>query len=451
MFWGAFLALASISCDKEDPPVILDPDPEPTGYVQYGEPFTEVPATSDIVMYEVNLRAFSASGDLAGVRNGLDHLQDLGVNLIWLMPIHPIGAVNSVNSPYSVQNYLEVSAEYGTLDDLRLLTDEAHARGMAVMMDWVANHTAWDNPWIQNKSWYTQDATGEIIHPAGTNWMDVADLNFDNSDMREAMIDAMKYWVLEANVDGYRCDYADGVPYNFWKQAIDTLHDIPGRELILLAEGSRLDHYTAGFDMTYAWNWYSSLKSVFNGQTATALYNTHQIEYNGIPAGKHKLRYSTNHDESAWDQTPMTLFNGEKGATAASIATIFLGGVPLIYTAQEVGRTATVPFFSNTIINWNDHPDMLKAYQDALNFYNSSAVARRGTNTNYSNIDIVCFQKELDGEKLLVLVNVRGDQVDFPLPVDLQGSSWTDAFSGDPVSLTDTLSLAGYEYVLLKQ
>jgi len=208
---------------------------------QYGSPFNEVPQTEDIILYEVNLRAFSTTGDLQGVIDKLDHLQSLHVNVIWLMPIHPIGTINSVNSPYSVRDYKAVSSEYGDLATLRALTDAAHARGMCVIMDWVANHTAWDHPWITNSEWYTRDANGSIIMPPGTNWADVADLNFDNQEMRAAMVDAMKYWILEANVDGFRCDYADGVPFDFWQDAISQLRSIPNRSLIMLAEGDRHD------------------------------------------------------------------------------------------------------------------------------------------------------------------------------------------------------------------
>lgn len=448
----AILSLVvSISCDEDNSTVPVNPDSTKTGYMQYGTPFNNVPETEDIVMYEVNLRAFSATGNLEGVRNRLDNLKELGVNVIWLMPIHPIGAVNSVNSPYSVKDYKAVHPEFGTLNDLRKLTDEAHARDMAVILDWVANHTAWDNAWIQNKSWYTQNAAGEIVHPAGTNWQDVADLNYDNAEMRAAMIDAMKYWVLEANVDGYRCDYADGIPFDFWQQAIDTLLAIPNRDYVLLAEGSRLNHWEAGFDLIYAWDFYTSLKNVYNGQPATILYNTHRIEYNGTPAGKHKLRYTTNHDESAWDKTPMVLYNGKDGAIAASIGTIFMGGVPMIYTGQEVGSVQNVPFFSKSTINWDDNPDMLKAYKDALNFYNRSAAARKGALTNYSNADVVCFKKELAGEEVLVLVNMRAGQQNFSLPAAIQNTSWTDAFSDNAISLTNAISLAGYQYYILKK
>jgi len=307
-----------VSCKEKDDTFIQDDD-DNESYTQYGTPFEDIPSVDDIVMYEVNLRAFSSSGDLQGVINRLDEIKALGVNVIWLMPIHPIGEVNSVNSPYSVKDYLAVSEEYGCLDDLRELTDEAHAKGMAVIMDWVANHTAWDNPWITNTSWYTQDGSGNIVHPPGTNWLDVADLNYSNSDMRAAMIDAMKYWVLEANVDGYRCDYADGVPLNFWTQAIDTLRSIPNRKYVLLAEGSRYNHFTAGFDLIYGWDFYHKMKEVFNGQAASILFTAHEEEYSSIPDGKHRLRFTTNHDESAWDSTPMVLFNGKEGALAASV------------------------------------------------------------------------------------------------------------------------------------
>lgn len=446
----ALLCFMAFSCSKDKPAVIITPEPTDE-YSQYGTPFGEVPATEDVIMYEVNLRAFSPTGDLAGVVNRLDNLKNLGVNVIWLMPIHPIGQVNSVNSPYSVKDYKAISSEYGTLSDLRMLTDEAHARGMAVIMDWVANHTAWDNSWISNKSWYTQNASGEIVIPAGTNWQDVADLNFENSSMREAMIDAMKYWVLEANIDGYRCDYADGVPFDFWKTAIDSLKSIPNRDYVLLAEGGRLDHWEAGFDLIYAWDFYGALKSVYEGQPAFRIFNVHQIEYGGIPSGKHKLRYSTNHDESAWDQTPMILFNGKEGATAASVVTIFMGGVPMIYTGQEVGRTSNVPFFSNSAINWNDNPDMLNAYEELLNFYNGSSVSKTGSITNYSNTDIVCFKKKLNEEELLVIVNMREEQLDFPIPTNLQNTSWTDALTGEVIAISNNLSLSGYEYYVLKK
>ena len=448
LLFTTFIFLAA--CEKDDTPPQNPPDPpDPADTIPDGPEF-EVPETSDIIMYEVNLRAFSQSGDLQGVIARLDELEDLNVNVIWLMPIHPIGQINSVNSPYSVKNYKEVGAEYGTFDDLVALTEAAHERGIAVIMDWVANHTAWDNPWIyDDPEWYTQDGSGNIIHPPGTNWMDVADLNFDNQAMRLAMIDAMKYWVIQANVDGFRCDYADGVPFGFWKQAIDSLYAIPDREYVLLAEGTRDDHFVAGFHLTFGWDYYAAMKDVFEGQPATKLYNTHQNVYDDIPSTRHRLRFTTNHDESAWDATPMTLFDGQEGALAASAVTTFMGGVPMIYTGQEVGRVQTVPFFSNDPINWNNNPAMREAYEKLMGVYSSSDAARKGTLSDYSNSDVVCFTKQSGENELLFIANLRDEVITFEIPGELQNSDWADAFTGDNITLGTQINLEVYQYMIM--
>ena len=451
-----FFALTSFavfaSCKKDCPPdAVIENPPVLVGYQQYGVPFDSGPETKNIVMYEVNLRAFSSSGDLQGVTNRLDQLKALNVNVIWLMPIYPIGQINSVNSPYCVKNYYEVGSEYGTLADLRTLTTEAHNRNMAVVVDWVANHTAWDNPWItQHPEWYSQDGAGNIIIPPGTNWNDVADLNFSNATMRVNMIDAMKYWTLEANIDGFRCDYADGVPYDFWKQAIDSLNTIPNRNLIFLAEGTRADHYDAGFEMTYAWDFYTSIKNVFAGSAPSTIYTTNTSEYAGVPAGKRKLRFTTNHDQSAWEATPMTLFNGKAGATCASVITTYYNGVPLIYTGQEVGRVSTVPFFSNSPINWTVNLDMQQNYRDMLSFYSQSAVSRYGTAVPYTATDVVCFKKVLNADQILVIANVRNTTTNYSIPTALLNTTWTNALTGASVTLGSSLSLTAYQYLILK-
>jgi glycosidase len=260
------IGLIALACGSNDPaPQPVDPEEE-VELKQYGTPFNGVADAKDVVIYEVNIRAFSAAGNLQGVIDGLDHIKALGVNTIWLMPIHPVGQVRSaggLGSPYSIKNYLEVSSEFGTLAKLRELVEEAHNRNMSVIMDWVANHTSWDNVWMKNKAWYTTDSNGNIIIPPGTNWQDVAELNYNNADMRKAMIHAMKYWVLEANVDGFRCDAVDFVPKDFWKQALDELKAIPNRKLILLAEGGTADNFSSGFQMNYAWDFYNAITAVY--------------------------------------------------------------------------------------------------------------------------------------------------------------------------------------------
>jgi glycosidase len=439
ILFAAFL----LGCSKDSPtPDVITPTPPDTS-------FTNVPDTRDIIMYEINERAFSQSGDFNGIIQRLDSIKALSVNVIWLMPIHPIGEINTVNSPYCVKNYLEVNPEFGSLTDLKKLVKEAHKRDIAVIMDWVANHTAWDNPWISNTSWYTQ-VNGEIIHPAGTNWLDVADLNYNNVEMRQAMISAMKYWIEDIYIDGFRCDAADWIPFDFWKQAIDSLEAIPDRKLILVAEGARTDHFTAGFQMNYAWDFYNQLKNVFAGQGANLLFLTNNVEYNGIPSGKHKLRFTTNHDESAWDATPMTLFNGEKGAIAASVITIYLGGVPMIYGSQEVGRENTVPFFSNSPIDWTQHPEMLSTYKELLAYFNQSETLKTGTLSSYPHSDIVSFKKTSGTEEILVLVNVRNNIETYSLPPAIQNTNWKNVFTNDLISLGTQYSFDAYSYLVLK-
>lgn len=435
------LFLLLVSCGED--PI----EPTPTGPQQYGTPLSNVPDIDKATIYEVNLRAQSSEGTIQGVISKLTHIKSLGTNVIWLMPIYEQGSVNSVNSPYSVKNYEKISPEYGTIADLRALTDQAHAMGMAVILDWVANHTAWDHPWISaHPEWYSQNASGQIIIPPGTNWNDVADLNFDQNAMRKAQIDAMKYWVLEANVDGFRCDYADGVPFDFWSEAIAALKSLPKRDVLMLAEGTRSDHYQAGFDLTYGWNYYTALKNVWNGAATSTLTTTHQLEYGNIPSGKGKIRFTTNHDESAWDASPMSLFNGKNGAIAASVVTIFSGGVPLLYTGQEVGKTGTTPFFGNTTINWAANADMLAAYQKLYAIYNNNSAARSSTVSAYQlSNDLVCWKKTNGSSSVLILVNVRNSTINATLPPALTGN-FNNLISGMSENLSSALTLTPYAY-----
>src|SRR5665213_2022297 len=235
-YFVIIISVVFFSCSKTDKPVTLG---LPTDPAQYGTPFANVPAAKDANLYQVNMRVFSTAGNLQGVTARLDSIKNLGINVVYLMPIYPVGILKSINSPYSVKDYEAVGSEFGTLNDLRTLVDQAHQKNMAVILDWVANHTSWDNSWISNKSWYQQDPSGNIISPPG--YSDVAQLNFNNDTMRTAMIAAMRYWIFTANIDGYRCDFADNIPFDFWKQAPTSLNSITSHHLLFLAEGTRPD------------------------------------------------------------------------------------------------------------------------------------------------------------------------------------------------------------------
>lgn len=427
-----------IQCTEKS---VLEPTQEPTG---------NTAAVENIIMYEINIRAFSNEGTFQGIVNRLDSIKALSINTIWLMPIYPIGQINTVNSPYCVRNYTEVNPEFGTMEDFKTLTKEAHNWKINIIIDWIANHTSWDNPWIQNKSWYSQDASGNIIHPPGTNWQDVADLNYDNQEMRKEMIKSMKYWLLSADVDGFRCDAADFVPFDFWKQAISDLSNIEGKSVIFLAEGERFDHFTAGFQMNYSWDFYSTIKNVFrDNYLASYIFSTHDAEYKNIPAGKHKLRFTTNHDESAWDATPMTLFSGKKGALAASVITIYLGGVPLIYGSQEVGVSGTIPFFSRAPIDWSLNPDMLKTYKELLSLYKNSDALRKGRLEKFEAVNVLAFKKVLQEKEFLLIVNVRNNNVTYTPPASLTNTTWKSVFDSSFVEITAAVALEPYSYLIL--
>lgn len=453
------LMLAACQDANEPQPPSQKPPAQPITYTDppaFGTPFSQVPATKDIVMYEVNLRAFSTSGTFAGVTARLDSIKALGVNTIWLMPIYPVGQLNSVGqlgSPYSVRNYKEVSSEYGTLDDLRNLVAQAHAKGMAVILDWVANHTAWDNPWIGNVTWYTRNQSGAITHPPGTNWLDVADLDYSNNAMRRAMINAMKYWILAANVDGYRCDYADGVPYDFWKQAIDTLKAIPGRELVLLAEGARKDHFTAGFQLNYGWDYFGGLVSVFqDGQAASTLSTIDAAETFNMPDGTYRLRFTANHDEVAWNDTPLGLFGGQDGSIAAFVLTSFMGGVPLIYNGQEVGCPVKLPFFSRSPIDWTTNPGMKQTYKQLLAVRAASEAIKQGTLQSFPDDEVAAFIRKEGDDEILVVVNTRPTDVSYTLDASVANTSWLDTMNSLTVRhLGATLDLGPYAYYILRK
>jgi len=436
------------SCSKSDDGVVT---PTPVTPVTPTDGFVPA-ATADIVMYEINPSAFSASKNLQGITNRLDNIKALGVNTIWIMPIYPIGVTNSFGSPYCIKDYTSVRPGLGTLQDLKTLVTTAHQKGIAVILDWVANHTSWDNTWITaNPSWYTQNSSGQIISPAGTTWNDVADLNYNNTAMRTAMINAMKYWVTEANVDGFRCDAADYVPYDFWSQANTALNAIPNKHLILLAEGSRADHFTAGFQMNFAWDYLGTEKSVFGTSQASAssFFTTNTAEYASVPSGKKKLRFTTNHDESNI-ATPISVYGSKDGALAASVVSIYLQGVPLLYCGQEVGVSSTTTYNGSNVIDWSANSDMLTAYTNLLAFYNSSTTARTGLLTTYNDDNVCVFKKVSASQQVLTLVNTRVTGQTLAVPTDLQGT-WTDAITGTSVTLTSSLSVTGFQYLVLKK
>ncbi|MEJ7739325.1 MAG: alpha-amylase family glycosyl hydrolase [Chitinophagaceae bacterium] len=448
------LIILNISCTKSgssgEPlpgPVVIEQDP-----AQYGIPFSKVTDRQDAVIYQVNIRVFSQQGNFTGVIARLDSIKALGVNVVYLMPIYPVGVLNAINSPYAVKDYKGVTSEFGILTDLRVLVDSAHNKNMSVILDWVANHTSWDNEWISSqKSWYLQQG-GNVVSPLGTGWNDVAQLNFDNPEMRLAMIKAMKYWVLTANVDGFRFDYTDGPPIDFWKQAIDTLRNITTHKLLLLAEGSRSSNYSAGFDFNFGFGFYDNLKNIYSSNASVlTIDNLNNSEYNNASNGQQVVRYITNHDVNSSDGTPWDLFGGRNGSMAAFVIAAYMKGVPMIYNGQEVGTPQRLTFpFTTTKINWTINPDITAEYKKVIAFRNISRAIRRGNLTSYSTADVCAFTKEIGTEKALVIANLRNSTINYTLPWVLANTSWTNALNGGSVTLGNQLSLQPFSYMVLR-
>ena len=324
-------------------------------------------------IYEVFVRDFSRSGDFRGVTRGLDRIQAVGANVLWLMPIYPVGIANrkgTLGSPYAVRDYLAVNPEFGTLADFKALVKAVHARGMKLILDWVPNHTAWDNVWVeQHPSFYVRDASGGLTVPRDdkgnlTDWTDVAQLNYKNPEMRRAMIDAMRHWLVEFDIDGFRVDAAGFVPDDFWQEALPQLRASVKRPILLLAEWGDVKMHRFGFDLTYAWDSYSRLKAVWDSVPASRFVEQELADLKTIPPGGQRLRFTTNHDETAWDKPPVQRFKSVAGARAAFVAMALLPGRPLIYDGQEVESPQKLPLFERDPVIW-DQPNA----SAALAFY----------------------------------------------------------------------------------
>lgn len=418
---------------------------------QYGTPFAGVPDPRDVNMYQVHTRAYSAAGNLAGVTARLDAIKALGINVIYLMPHYPVGQDSrSSISPYCVKDFKAVGSEYGTLSDLRTLVDGAHSRGMAVILDWVANQTSWDHAWItQHPDWYVRDGNG-VIQQLGS-FPDVAALNFSSTAMRTEMINSMRYWIFAANVDGFRCDYANNPPLDFWTQAITSLRGITTHKLLLLAEGDRLENFNAGFDFNFGDKWYyDAIKPIAGGASAAQLQTTTNTEYTNATGSQQMVRYTANHDTES-GATPFSVFQNHAGVVVNFLVSAYMRGVPFLTSGQEVDFNQTIPWPYNTVkINWSANTGAAADFTKVLNFRTSSNAIRRGTMTNYSNTNVCAFTKTAGSEKVVVMANLRNSTQTFVVPSALAGN-YVDAYTNTAVTLTNgaTQSLTAFQYRVL--
>jgi glycosidase len=445
---GLMASTAPAFSQLSSPIVAKDP-------AQYGKPFAGVPAAPNATIYQVNMRGFSKEGNFKAVTARLDSIKALGVNVVYLMPIFPIGKVRAVDSPFAVQNYTAVNPEFGTLADLRTLVDGAHARGLAVMLDWVGNHTSFDHAWVAaHPDWYVHDATGAIVNPI-PEWKDIAQLDFAKPELRAAMISALRYWVLATNIDGYRFDYADGPSQAFFTEALANLHAIPKHKLLMLAEGDKKKYYLqGGFDLCYDFEFMNVMKGdIFaKGKSVKLIDSVNTANYRNAPANARMVRYTSNHDINAWDGTPQELFGGLRGAMAAFVVASYMKAVPMIYNGQEVGHAERVPFMGERKpIDWTPNPALTAEYKQLIRFRNGSNAVRSGTLTSYSSDDVCAFTKTAGKEQVLVLANLRNKPVSYQVPAQVGSAGWRNALSSQPTTVSSQLTLQPYQYLILKK
>ena len=306
------------------------------------------------VIYEIYTRSFSPEGTFAGIENRLPELKNLGVTILWLMPIHPVGILHrkgTLGSPYSIQDYYAVNPEFGTIDDFKRLVKQAHRHGFHLIIDLVANHTAWDSKLInEHPEWFTKDRAGNIISP-NPDWTDVADLDYSQPGLRCSMIEMMKHWVRDVDIDGFRCDVAEMVPIDFWESARAALDSI--KPVMMLSEGSYPEHHLRAFDATYSWNIYHALAPIIKREKpASALDAELNLEDASFPRNALRMRFSSNHDENAWDAPDVEKF----GNNCAKLAAVFVNtipGIPLLYNGQEVGNNRKLGLFEKSSIDWS--------------------------------------------------------------------------------------------------
>lgn len=382
------------------------------------------------VIYEVNLRQFTPEGTINAFVNELPRLKELGVDILWFMPIHPISELNrkgELGSYYAVKDYKAVNPEFGTLDDFKNAVNEAHKLGMKVVIDWVPNHTGCDNAWVtEHPEWYSRDKNGNMYGPF--DWTDVYELNYDNYYMRKAMVDALKFWLTEVGIDGYRCDVAMEVPTDFWDDTRPQLQAVKP-DLFMLAEASVPELQLHGFDMGYNW----PMKDLFSEIAATAGQYTFQKEGEPMktfptknataidslladqaasyPTDSYLMNMITNHDLNSWEGTEFDRLGNLSQAFA--VLSYTLPGMPLIYTGQETGMNRAFEFFKkDNAPQWEPRNEYFSFYQilNKLKHENKALLAgeqggkmvRFPTTSN----DIYIFSRTIDDNTVFVMVNL---------------------------------------------
>ena len=411
--------------------------------------------SKDAVIYQVNTRQFSQSGTFDGVIEKLAHIVGLGARILWLMPIHPIGEKHrkgELGSPYAVKDYFAINPEFGDESSLRRLIDEAHALGLKVILDWVPNHSAWDNHLVtQHPEWYARDYKGDFRPSPWWDWSDIIEFDYDQPGLREYMIMAMAYWVEEFDIDGYRCDVAGYVPNDFWRQLRTALDNI--MPVFLLAEWEDRDLHRDGFNMTYAWSWNEALHDIAHQKAPVdRLRKYYSWNERAWPRSAYRMTFVSNHDKNAWDGTQQEQFG--ECLEAAIVLSVLGEGMPLIHNGQEAGESKRLAFFERDPIDWQDHPigDLyrklihLKKRVPAL--WNGEYGASMIQVPNSLPAQVLSFVRRQDDVKVFVVLNLSADTADVDFHENLYRDEYIDLFEASCTRIpqTDNLSLPPWAY-----
>ncbi len=405
-------------------------------------------------IYEVNIRQYTKEGTLKAFVPHINRLKNMGVSIVWLMPIFPVGQVNrkgTLGSAYSIRDYKTVNPDYGTIDDLKIVVDQIHKAGMHVVLDWVANHTAWDHEWItSHPEYYERDQWGNIKAP-NADWTDTAHLNYGNPATREAMIDALKFWVEKLDIDGYRCDMAGLVPVDFWIQARTEIEK-KKKDLFWLAEWEDPQIHQA-FDMSYSWNLQALMAKITRReQNVYDLDHYRSAEIWNYPNSEYRMVFTSNHDENSWHGSEYQRYGN--GAKTYAVLSYCLPAMPLIYSGQESALNRSLPFFEKDCIEWGDYP--LEDFYKKLNglkkdnpaLWNGKFGGSFSKIFTSDNSRAYVFARIKDKNKVIAFFNLSHEQTEFKAENQLLEGKYTDFLTNEEkkFSTLENFTLKPWEY-----
>lgn len=413
----------------------------------------------DAGIYEVNIRQYTEEGTFEAFATHLPRLKEMGVEILWLMPIHPIGEKNrkgSLGSYYAVKDYFDVNPEFGTKDDFRNLVNEIHNLGMKVIIDWVANHTAWDNNLTEtNPEYYNKNSDGNFYPPVA-EWEDVIDLNYDNKELWNYMKNALKYWVQEFDIDGYRCDVAAMVPTEFWNEVRSELDDI--KPVFMLAEAHEPELHSYAFDMTYNWKLKDIMNNIAKKENDVFNLISHFEEEKILyKSNDFRMTFTTNHDENSWAGTVYERLG--EGYEAFGVLTGILPGMMLVYSGQEAGNNKRLKFFDKDLIEWKDYK-MFDVYKTLFNLKKNNKALLNGnrggeviTYDNQYSDKVLILTREKDEDKIVGFFNFSEYSVEFPISDKRIQGNYINVFSGESMNIKEDfiLNLDKWNYLVLKK